>query len=197
MRLTRRVVAPERLGFVDVVLSTHGHTDHLDEETLRAIEAPVVAPAGTVQIARERSGREVTGVSEGEMIEVAGFRIEAVPARASGRPLRRVRDRSRPVPALPLRRHDVRSTRACAGSTSPSSRSTASWGTSTAPEGARLAHTVEAALAVPCHYDMFEFNTADPDAFTAECDRLDQPYRVLRNGERLSVVTPTRRPARP
>ncbi len=37
------------------------------------------------------------------------------------------------------------------------------------PEAARLAHLVEAALAVPCHYDMFEFNTATPDAFVAEC----------------------------
>ena len=54
-------------------------------------------------------------------------------------------------------------------------------------EGARLAHTVEAALAAPCHYEMFEFNTATPGAFTAECDRLGQPYRVLRNGERLSL----------
>ena len=49
------------------------------------------------------------------------------------------------------------------------------------------------ALAVPCHYDMFEFNTADPDAFTAECDRLGQPFRVLRNGERLSRDPPKRR----
>jgi L-ascorbate metabolism protein UlaG (beta-lactamase superfamily) len=46
---------------------------------------------------------------------------------------------------------------------------------------------VDAALAVPCHYDMFEFNTATPDAFVAECERIGQAYRVLRNGERLSL----------
>ena len=33
---------------------------------------------------------------------------------------------------------------------------------------------------------MFEFNTATPDEFVAECERLGQPYRVLRQGERLS-----------
>ena len=55
------------------------------------------------------------------------------------------------------------------------------------PEAARLAHLVEAALAVPCHYDMFEFNTATPDAFVAECERLGQPYRVLSLGERLTL----------
>ena len=60
-----RVVAPEQLAFVDVVLSTHGHTDHLDGETLRAIGAPLVAPAGIVELARERSGGEVTAISRG------------------------------------------------------------------------------------------------------------------------------------
>ena len=55
------------------------------------------------------------------------------------------------------------------------------------PEAARLAHMVEAALAVPCHYGMFEFNTASPDAFAAECERLGQRYRLLENGERLSL----------
>ena len=33
------------------------------------------------------------------------------------------------------------------------------------PEAARLAHTIAATLAIPCHFDMFEFNTASPDAF--------------------------------
>ena len=55
------------------------------------------------------------------------------------------------------------------------------------PEAARLARTVEAALAVPCHYGMFEFNTASPGAFAAECARLGQRYRLLENGERLTL----------
>ena len=59
VRMHPHVVAPEQLAFVDVVLSTHGHTDHLDGETLRAIGAPLVAPAGIVELARERSGGEV------------------------------------------------------------------------------------------------------------------------------------------
>lgn len=56
-----------------------------------------------------------------------------------------------------------------------------------AVEAARLAHEAGAKLAVPCHFDMFEFNTTTPDEFAAECERLGQPYRVLQNGERLSV----------
>ncbi len=34
VRMTERVIAPERLDFIDVVTSSHNHTDHLDGETL-------------------------------------------------------------------------------------------------------------------------------------------------------------------
>ena len=60
-------------------------------------------------------------------------------------------------------------------------------GNFTGPEAARLARDIGARVAVPCHYDMFEFNTADPaDEFIPECHRLGQPYRVLQLGERFS-----------
>jgi L-ascorbate metabolism protein UlaG (beta-lactamase superfamily) len=53
-------------------------------------------------------------------------------------------------------------------------------------EAAWLAKEIGAKLVIPCHYDMFEFNTASPDEFVAECERLGQAYRVLRLGERWS-----------
>ena len=187
MRLTRRVVAPERLAFVDVVLSTHAHGDHLDEETLRAIGAPVVAPAGTVELARERSGTDVRGLSEGESARLGGFRIEAVPGSAPGRSLRRL-CRSQPgrsASTTPGTRPG--STRACGGVDLAFVPINGKLDNLDGPEAARLAHHVRAALAVPCHYDMFEFNTASPARFVAECNRLGQPYRVLENGERVSL----------
>ena len=52
-------------------------------------------------------------------------------------------------------------------------------------EAAQLAHDIGARWVVPCHYEMFEFNTAPPDEFVAECGRLGQPHRVLRAGESL------------
>jgi hypothetical protein len=33
---------------------------------------------------------------------------------------------------------------------------------------------------------MFEFNTATPDEFVGACQRINQPHRVLRAGERWS-----------
>ncbi len=53
-------------------------------------------------------------------------------------------------------------------------------------EAAWLAKQINAKLVIPCHYDMFEFNTATPDEFVAECQRLNQLYRVLQLGERWS-----------
>ena len=38
-------------------------------------------------------------------------------------------------------------------------------------------------MVIPCHYEMFEFNTASPEAFVAEAEQRGQPYCVLRNGE--------------
>jgi len=56
-------------------------------------------------------------------------------------------------------------------------------------EAASLAWQIGAKLAVPHHYDMFAFNTADPAAdFIPECQRLDQPFRVLKLGERLTYT---------
>ena len=52
-------------------------------------------------------------------------------------------------------------------------------------EAAQLAHDIGAKLVVPCHYDMFDFNTESPDEFVAECERLGQKYRVVKCGEKF------------
>jgi L-ascorbate metabolism protein UlaG (beta-lactamase superfamily) len=186
VRMHPRVVAPEELAFVDVVLATHGHTDHLDAETLRAVAAPLVAPARIAGLARERSGGAVTPISEGETVDAGGFRVTAVPAvhpgehcvgyvvEAGGRRFYHSGDttwvdpgvRGVDVAFLPIN---------------------GKLNNLDGPEAARLALLVEAGLAVPCHYDMFEFNTATPEAFVAECERLGQPCRVLRGGERVTL----------
>jgi L-ascorbate metabolism protein UlaG (beta-lactamase superfamily) len=54
-------------------------------------------------------------------------------------------------------------------------------------EAAELAHAIGARLVVPCHYDMFTFNTADPGLFTSACAAHGQPYTVLAQGARLDL----------
>ena len=56
------------------------------------------------------------------------------------------------------------------------------WGT----EAATLASKIGARMVIPCHYDMFEFNTETPEAFVDACNRVGQPHRVLLCGERFT-----------
>ena len=50
-------------------------------------------------------------------------------------------------------------------------------------EAARLAREAKARLVIPCHYDMFEFNTATPELFVETAVSLGQACRILRGGE--------------
>jgi len=54
-------------------------------------------------------------------------------------------------------------------------------------EAAALARAVSAAIAVPCHYDLFEKGNVSTDEFTECCERLGQRYRVLQLGQRLTM----------
>jgi L-ascorbate metabolism protein UlaG (beta-lactamase superfamily) len=205
VRMTERVIDPERLDFVDVVTASHAHTDHLDPDTLRALpNAALIAPAAHRELAAERTGRTPTAIDDGESVELAGFSITAVPAAhetierdADGRMLHlgyvvrcgpfalyhagdtipydgmaeRIGD-GIDVALLPI------------NGRAPERRVA---GNLNGEEAAALAHEIGARLAVPMHFEMFEFNTEPPDAFATACERLGQPYRVLRAGERLTL----------
>jgi L-ascorbate metabolism protein UlaG (beta-lactamase superfamily) len=196
VRMTRRVVDPARLGFVDVVTASHGHTDHLDAETLRAARPQaLVCPPGAQALACERAGLVPRVVDEGESVSVAGFDLTAVHAEhdvqggAVGFVVRcgpwtlyhsgdtvayaglgqRLRHVAPDVAILPINGR---------------------LGNMGGREAAAVAKEARAGLAIPCHFEMFEFNTAAPDEFVEECARLAQPCRVLPAGERLTVSNP-------
>jgi L-ascorbate metabolism protein UlaG (beta-lactamase superfamily) len=202
VRMTRRVVEPARLRFVDVVTASHGHTDHLDAETLREVLGPrtqLVCPEEIAPLARERAGAEPVTLRDGESRRIAGFTIERVPAAheelsdefagfvvSSGAHriyhagdtvwhdaiVERVRPHEVTVALVPI--NGRAPARGVAGNLD-------------GPEAARLAHAVGAQVVVPMHYEMFEFNTATPDEFVREAKRIGQPVRVLRAGERLTL----------
>jgi len=212
VRMTARIVDPARLDFVDVVTSSHNHTDHLDGETLGPLlaaspKAELVIPEANRAFVAERLGGDADrplGLDDGGELELASFRIAAVPAAHEGLD----RDEQGRYHHLGyvvrfgqwglyhpgdcvryegqverLRRFAIDLALLPINGRAPERRVP---GNFTGPEAARLAHDIGARLVVPCHYEMFEFNTATPDAFMAEAERLGQPYRVLRCGERLS-----------
>lgn len=213
VRMTERIIAPERLDFIDVVASTHNHTDHFDPDTIGPLlavnsELAIVVPAANRAIAAERlriAPDRLLTIDDGQTLEAGGFAITAVPAahetiecdeqgrlRFLGYLIRRggftiyqagdtvlydgmverLGQQKIDVALVPINGRD------------PSRRVPGNlWGR----EAAWLARQIGARLAIPCHYEMFEFNTASPDEFVAECNRLGQPFRVLRAGERLTV----------
>ena len=197
VRMTRRVVDPARLGFVDVVTCSHGHTDHLDPATLRAVRpGALVCPAGLRDLASERAGTVPHVVDVDETVAVGGFGFTAVRA-----------DHDVPGGAVgfvvecgPWTLYHSGDTTAYAGlgrRLRPFALDVAllpingQLGNMDGGDAARVAKEAEARLAVPCHFDMFEFNTATPEAFVEICASLGQPCRVLRAGERLTISPET------
>ena len=219
-RMTEIPVAPERLDFVDLVTSTHNHTDHLDGETLipllRANPAlTVVVPEANRDFAAHRLGvmpTQLTGITVKHAVTVGEITLHAVPAAHetlktdefgrhqfvgyvielgpftiyhSGDTLlydglaERLRELAAQIGGvdlaiLPINGRDP--ARGVAGNLSGA-------------EAATLAHEIGARMVLPCHYDMFTFNTAAPDEFVATAQRLGQPHAVLQCSERYRLDT--------
>ena len=56
-------------------------------------------------------------------------------------------------------------------------------------EAAGFAKVLGVTMAIPHHFEMFEFNTAPPDAFAAACRQARVACKVLRCGERWTATT--------
>jgi L-ascorbate metabolism protein UlaG (beta-lactamase superfamily) len=211
VRMTALAIEPGKLRGIDVVTSSHNHTDHLDAETLQPIfaanpAAAFIIPAANRQFVADRVGCDPNwpvGLSDGESRTVGACDFHAVPAvhneidrdehgrcryvgyvarignvmvYHSGDTLRyaNMAELLRPfaidVALLPI--NGDRPQRRVAGNMF-------------GDEAAQLAHDIGARLVIPCHYNMFAFNTEPPDLFVESCERLGQPYRVLECGERF------------
>jgi len=74
---------PRSLADVDLIVLSHGHPDHFDRPSLRAIPgAPtVIVPSGLGSAVRPVVRGEVVEVVAGDHVEVAGIHVTAVPAR--------------------------------------------------------------------------------------------------------------------
>lgn len=213
-RMTERVIAPERLDFVDVVTSSHNHTDHLDGETLiRLLNAnpklTVLVPRANVNFAAERlqvSPERLTPIgADGKAVEVSAFTFHAIPSahetleqdengdhRFIGLIIQfgkwtiyhsgdcipydglveYLKDWKIDIALLPINGRDP--ARGVAGNFN-------------AAEAVHLAKQIEAGVVIPCHYEMFEFNSVSPHEFIERAQNIGQKYYVLKCGERLDL----------
>lgn len=209
VRMTELVVDPARLDFIDIVTSSHNHTDHLDGETLMPLmkvnpTLKMLIPEANRAFVAERIKCEATwpvGIDAGQSRELQGFKCWAVPAahEAIDRDengccrylgyvvqfgpftiyhsgdtvlydgmVELLRPFKVDVAFLPINGRDPK--RGVAGNLDCS-------------EAVELGKAIGAQYVVPCHYDMFEFNTADVRDFEKEAKREKQDYKVMRNGE--------------
>jgi L-ascorbate metabolism protein UlaG (beta-lactamase superfamily) len=214
--MTARVIAPERLTRIDVVTSSHNHTDHLDAETLRPLrqanpEMALVIPEANRAFVAQRIAIDPArpiGLDDGASAKIANVEFHGIAAahnelecddagrhRFLGYVIRDGRwtiyhsgdtllypglaEKLRAfapidIALLPINGNKLE--RRVAGNLDGA-------------EAARIAHSIGARCVIPCHYEMFEFNTADPrELFVPECERLGQACRVLRAGEGLTVA---------
>lgn len=214
VRMTERVIAPEQFDFIDVVTSSHNHTDHLDGETLIPLwkanpDLKVIVPRANVDFAAVRlqvpAERLMSIRADHESISLNQFTVSAIPSahetletdengehRFIGLVIQvgqwTIYHSGDCVPyhglIERLNRWDIDLALLPINGRDPA-RGVA--GNFTAEEAAQLGKQIRAGLVIPCHYEMFEFNTVSPDVFAEAAQHLGQPYRVLKCGERLSL----------
>ncbi len=213
VRLSERVIDPARLSQLDVVTSSHNHTDHLDAETL----LPIIGANPAIRFIIPEANRAFiadrlktqpdwpTGLNDGQTATVNGFVFHGVPAAHndiersdegrckfmgfvveigpysvyhSGDTLwydgmvNVLKPFNVDVAFLPI--NGNKPERRVAGNLNPD-------------EAARLGRDIGAKLTIPHHYDLFEFNTADPADFVRACEQHGTPHRVMQLGERISI----------
>ena len=209
VRMTELVIDPARLSFVNVVTSSHNHTDHLDAETLVRIltgdpRPKLVIAESNRAFAADRLSIDPAipiGVDDGTTVEISGIRFSGV-ASAHETVERDDQGRARFLGYVlqfgewvvyhsgdtirysgmseKLRTFGVHLALLPINGRAPERRVA---GNLSGPEAAQLAKDISAKVVIPCHFEMFEFNTAPPEEFVNECRRMGQPCQVLRCGE--------------
>lgn len=214
VRLTERCIDPAKLSGITRVTASHVHTDHLDAETLLPLAAgspgfrlyhpvPILA-----EVKKRTAGAPIAlyGLSETSPSLEGDWEIHATTAKHN-EVVRDDQGNSAYIGFLvrcgPFRLfhsgdtlwHDdlVKQCQAFGpvdvaflpiNGNKPERRVA---GNLDGPEAAVLAKAIGAKVVIPCHYEMFEFNTASPETFVAACQEIGQPFQVMRCGERLDL----------
>lgn len=213
-RMSERVINPALLRGIDVVTSSHNHTDHLDGATLIPLLAnnpgiKFIIPEANRAFVADRVKSPIdfpVGLNDGKSVQIGEFSFFGIPAkhntidrddegncRYMGYVIRfggmsiyhsgdtlwfdELPELLRPfhidLALLPI--NGDKPERKVAGNLDHR-------------EAVKLAVVLGVKTLIPCHYDMFSFNTANVQEFVDEAEKAGQGYRVLRGGERYSFT---------
>lgn len=214
IRMSELVINPALLKNISVVTSSHNHTDHLDAETLIPVlqnnpGIQFIIPEANRNFVAERVKCDVNfpiGLNNGKSVTIEGFTFHGIPA--AHNELERdengnckymgyviefdgykiyhsgdtllfdgmaglLKPYNIDVALLPINGNDP--SRGVAGNLN-------------CKETAELAEAISSKCVIPCHYDMFTFNTADVNDFVKQAEKINQPYKVLQGGGRFQYA---------
>jgi L-ascorbate metabolism protein UlaG (beta-lactamase superfamily) len=210
VRLSELVIEPHLLDCIDIVTSSHNHTDHLDGETLIPLlkvnrDISFVIPEANRDFIADRvqCDRDFPiGLNDGEKTEINGFTFHGLPA-AHNTIERDENGRSKFMGYVVqfgkfavyhsgdtlwfdgldkiLESYHLDVAFLPINGNDPS-RGVA--GNLNSSEAALLGKQIHARFVIPHHYDMFAFNTADPKDFAREAKKHHQPYAIIKPGEK-------------
>lgn len=208
VRISRQVVGPQHLREIDVVSSSHGHTDHLDAATLNPLfaanpQAALIYPLAIETLVHQRvttRPAQFVGLNDRVTADANGVQFTAL---AVPHPRYETDERGQQKYLSYIVTIGAFTVFHC-GDCLRDERFDVYWpGTHVdlamlpingkldnlnGTDAAQLAKLIHARLVVPCHYHMFEFNSAEPDEqFVPECRRINQPCRVLKMAEKLTM----------
>lgn len=212
VRISERVIDPSLLPPVDVITSSHNHTDHLDAFTINPIlrnasHCKLIIPEANRAFVAQRLGIDPSipiGLNAGEHFSIGDIEFHAIPAAHntleknnhgqylylgyiirlgnitiyhSGDTLyyegmeEWINEFNPNIALLPINGNDP--ARKVAGNLN-------------AEEAVLLAKKCNIKVLIPCHYDLFAFNTADINQFIQAAKNSEQQYCVLELGGKFS-----------
>jgi L-ascorbate metabolism protein UlaG (beta-lactamase superfamily) len=210
-RISELVIEPKLLNCIDVVTSSHNHTDHLDAETLMPLfevnpALQFVIPEANRSFVADRLKCELNfpiGMNDGEVKQINDFRFHGVPA-AHNEIERDAQGRCKFMGFVVqfgkfsvyysgdtlwyadmvniLKPFQVDVAFLPINGNDPA-RGVA--GNLDCKEAALLGKAINARLVIPHHYDLFKFNTANVREFEWEADAVGQPHHQLKLGAGL------------
>ncbi len=208
-RMSELVIEPTRLSFINIITSSHNHTDHLDVDTLVPMinnnkDIKLIIPEANRDFVVNRIGCPKDfpiGLNDGLSYEYAGFKITGLPA-AHNKVERNENGECRFMGYIAqfgnysvyhsgdtlwfeeleeiLKSYKVDIAFLPINGNKPERKVA---GNLNPEEAARLGKVIRAKLVIPHHYNLFEFNTEDPKHFETQCQNYQINYKVLEMGE--------------
>jgi L-ascorbate metabolism protein UlaG (beta-lactamase superfamily) len=212
VRISEKVINPSLLPTIDFITSSHNHTDHLDAASLHPVlkkspNCKLIIPEANRRFVADRLNIDSSypiGLNAGESYTEDDISFHAIPAAHNeldknedgkyvylGYIIRMgsfsvyhsgdtlyydgmehwIKPFNPSIALLPINGNDP-------------SRKVA--GNLNAAEAVALGKKCNIPVVIPCHYDLFAFNTADVNEFIAEAQQSSQGYCVLQLGGRFS-----------